>query len=83
MLPYHDGHSACLPTHPDARMFLGLLWPVKQLGTGPGFVCEGARKPGADTIKKFKLELYIVFQIIVYNRKIITHNILKWFNSAY
>ena len=39
MLPY--GHSA-LPAHPDARMFLGLLRPVKQLGTGPGFVCEGA-----------------------------------------
>jgi hypothetical protein len=41
MLPY--GHSACLPAHPDARMFLGLQWPVKQLGTGPGFVCEDAR----------------------------------------
>ncbi len=49
MLPY--GHSACLPAHPDARMFLVLLWSVKQLSAGPGFVCEGARKPGADTIK--------------------------------
>ncbi len=37
MLPY--GHSAFLSAHSDAGMFLGLLWPVKQLGTGPGFVC--------------------------------------------
>ncbi len=49
MLPY--GHFAFLPAHPDARMFLGLLWPIKQVCTGPEFVCEGVRKPGADTIK--------------------------------
>ncbi len=49
MLPY--GYSAYLPAHTDAHMFLGLLWPVKQLGTGPGFVCKGARNPGTDTIK--------------------------------
>ncbi len=46
MLPY--SHSARLPAHPDASMLLDLLWLVKQLCTGPGFVCEGARKPGAD-----------------------------------
>ncbi len=49
MLSY--GHYTCLPAHPDARMFLVLQWPVKQLGTGPGFVCNGAQKPGTDTVK--------------------------------
>ncbi len=49
MLPY--GHSICLPAHPDAGMFLGLLWRVKPLCAGPGLVCEGPRKLGADTTK--------------------------------
>ena len=49
MLPY--GHSVCLAAHPDARMFLGLLWPVKQISTGPGLMFEGPCKLGADTIK--------------------------------
>ena len=36
-----NNESVCLAAHPDAQMFLGLLWPVKTLCTGPGFVCEG------------------------------------------
>ncbi len=50
MLPY--GHCVCLPAHPDARIFLGLLWPVKPRCTGPVLVCEGPRKLASDNIKK-------------------------------